>query len=627
VLLAFMVISLVFMAVTTWAAPGNHFPKPLPAAGRVEVSSTDAGQVIIFPYFDLERDVDCLVYNIVNVTDYWVEGTLRFRDGKKSVDILDFSIILSPHDVFLFMAVGSGYFGKPGFYSADPNTLAYSHAFLKNVADYTPGAVFHTVPEGGDLSDPTVLKEAGIPFKIDRLVSLGFTEDEANELIKNGYIEFIVKGMIENKWMDYDLDGKPDYPSLLQAAIHDSMDVNLNGVADWIPGTGPQNVAHCFYPGFPIPGLFIDGNQACAPVNPVFGIVHYYDVNTFTGYGQNAFQLANWRTPPDQNYPCHWTDLGYQPAGAVNVISGVTNGLILHEDNLFNIGGENNPFNRPDWATPQGVTIAFGDDLDKDGRNNVEDVWGSVDEIEQALYNIMDPWVGGLFFSATVGDIDTMTRAVLTFPTKYFHYNLPLLYCHDGRATWASLLNFPLRRTSSSDYNINVAGGLHWFFNPYPPQPGTAPPSVLTKATRSQDIDVSWMKIFDTFENPITGVSPIIPEPLPKEAGMYDIGPGAEYFDTGNIGIGWWALNEFTLAGGDVYADDNSTDEVWPIGFISFDTVSGGYITGRMTTDLVRFAEDPFVCGGGGGGGTPPPPPPPPPGTPPCWPWCGGVTP
>ncbi|RKY41976.1 MAG: hypothetical protein DRP81_08000 [Candidatus Omnitrophota bacterium] len=618
-LLAFMVISLVFMGVTTWAVPPNL---NAPVQARVEISNTDSGQVVIFPYYDVERDVECLIYNIVNTTPYWLQGHLRFREGKKSIEVLDFDIILSPHDVFLFMALGEGYFGKPGFYSADSNTLAYSSERLRGVKEFTSGAVFCVVdPATGAcvsedpnrLADPNEPKVAGIPFKLDRLKAVGFSEDDAKELIKRGYVEFVVEGMIEDDWMDYDDDDKPDYPTLLQAAIRDSRDINLWGVADWRPLTGPQNVAHCFYPGFPIPGLTIGGNQAYAPVNPVFGIVHYYDVTAFTGYGQNAFQLVNWRTPPDPElYPCHWIDLGYQPADAVNVISGITNGLILHEDNLFNISAQTNlanPFYRPDWTTTTGTTIAFGDDLDINAAaGNIEDVWGSVDEIETALYNAMDPWIGGLFFSAEIGGLQTMTEVNLTFITKYYHFNTDLLYDHSNRCgtwtySWRNPSDRAIGRCISRNQTVHYNG----------------------VSLANQEIDIQKMKIFDTFENPLVGVSPIQPPPLDKEAGLYQIGVDADYFDTGTKDIGWWGLNGFYLQTF-VYANlstefegDNETDELWPIGFNMFETSAGGVATGRMTTDLVRFAEDPWAEGEGGGEI-----PPPPPGGPWCWPWCGG---
>jgi len=490
--------------------------------------------------------------------------------------------------------------------------LAYSSQMLRNVSEFTTGAQFCVVdPTTGAcvsedpnrLADPNEPKVAGIPFKLDRLKAVGFNEDDAKELIKRGYIEFIVEGMIEDDWMDYDHDGRPDYPTLLQAAIRDSRGINLNGIADWRQGAGPQNVEHCFYPGFPIPGLTIGGNQAYAPVNPVFGIVHYYDVNAFTGYGQNAFQLVNWRTPPDEGYPCHWIDLGYQPAGATNVISGITNGLILHEDNLFSISQNanlRNPFYRPDWTTTTGTTIAFGDDLDPyTGSLPIEDVWGSVDEIETALYNAMDPWIGGLFFSADIAGLQTMTEVVLTFITKYYHFHTNLLFDHTNRCgdwTFGAMTPAGLvctARNLTSNYNgLSIAG---------------------------QEIDIMKMKIFDTFENPLMGVSPIVPPPIDKEAGLYQVGKGADYFDTGTKEIGWWGLNGFYLQT-DIYAGDNETDEIWPIGFNMFETSAGGVPTGRMTTDLVRFAEDPWA----GEGGETPPPPPPPAGGPWCWPWCGG---
>jgi hypothetical protein len=53
--------------------------------------------------------------SIENTTDSWVAAHVRLRTGRYSVEVIDFPILLSPHDVFWFQfeAVPSGVVGVP----------------------------------------------------------------------------------------------------------------------------------------------------------------------------------------------------------------------------------------------------------------------------------------------------------------------------------------------------------------------------------------------------------------------------------------------------------------------------------------------------------------------------------
>jgi len=585
-LLAFMVISLVFMGMSN----GAH--------AQVYVSNTDAGQVIIFPYYDVTKDANCVAYSIVNTSCMWIQGHLVFREAKKSIEVLDMDVILSPHDVFVFYVVPNVYGGQPGMYSPDPNTLAYSCEFFKNVSTWGEGAF--VTDESGDLCDPEIAKHVGVAFKTVRLEAVGFDKDAAAEMIKKGYIEFVVEGAIEDAWMDFNGDHVNDFVSLNEAVRYDNMGVGKQvGQSDPCDAPGNTDVDHCAFPGFSVSSMDTC-REISTPTNPVFGTIHYVDLSTFTGYGQNAFQLACWRVPDDG---AHHIDDGYIPPD-LTVPSGLTRGLLLHDDWLLGASDETegNPFFRPDWATTRGPTIAFGNDYDDYAVGDtfqtlLYDVWGSVNEIENALVNAKAPALLGRFISYQALDVvgSTVTQAQFTFPTKYFHFYTQLLYDHvDPVGTgptfgsWTVVNGMPSSvvdkdRTKTSDYNVNAASA---------------------SALAMQDIDCSVL-VYDTKENIPAGVSPIQPPPLDHEAGLYDVGPQAEFINTGNVEEGWFGVYAFELQV-DADADGNCDNETWPVGFIMY---SAGD-TGQLTTNWIRgyqgcgegfLGEQP---GGGQEGGT-----------------------
>ena len=73
------------------------------AAQAVSVSPTGQGQVLIYPYYTVNGAAG-FEYNtllsVVNSTDSTKAVKIRFREGKASVEVLDFNIFLSPKDVW-----------------------------------------------------------------------------------------------------------------------------------------------------------------------------------------------------------------------------------------------------------------------------------------------------------------------------------------------------------------------------------------------------------------------------------------------------------------------------------------------------------------------------------------------
>jgi hypothetical protein len=73
-------------------------------AQAVNVSADGLGQVLIYPYYTVRNDSNGNAYNtlmsVVNTTSSTKAVKVRFREGKNSLEVLDFNVFLSPFDVW-----------------------------------------------------------------------------------------------------------------------------------------------------------------------------------------------------------------------------------------------------------------------------------------------------------------------------------------------------------------------------------------------------------------------------------------------------------------------------------------------------------------------------------------------
>jgi len=484
------------------------------------------GQVIIFPFYDVRNGTTGQYFSITNTSEKnWVQGHIRFRSGKYSVEVLDFDVILSPNDVFTFWILddvdGNG---NPGFLSVDGDTLKNSKAFLGSYYDSATGS-------------------ASIPFMISRLEAVGVSSDDALEQAKYGYVEFIPEGAVEDKFMDANGDDVADYSSLLAAVIADYKD---------------NSIDHAWYPD-----------------NVFMGHEWFVDFTTLAGYAINAQPIQDFRS--DKNDVAR-LDNGYQPSSNNKNIKSGMNGLILHEEIGTN-PNEGNPFYRPDWTTTYGPTLAFGDAVqavDDSGngltRNNmpIPTAWGSIAEVEFMGKNYVEngiPWMARwMDFSGTIN-----TYAILTFPTKYFHFFTDLLFDPTNNTTYTH--GAGKNRIQDADYKVNV-----------------------NKA--NFDIDYELMA-YDTQENTYTPGGTISPlrggerKVLKDEVNYVSVGKDKDmdtHFDT----EGWIAVSNFNLPGGKTLDEDDNTTFIPPTGFVVQEI--SGY--GQFSEDWVFKCPWDNVVGG-----------------------------
>ena len=155
------------------------------------MSGETAGTSLLFTYYDLRSaasgglGVTDNYFTVTNTaTDKWVQAHVRVRTGAKSIELLDFDILMSPTDTFTFDLYEDN--GATVFASCDTKTLIDS--------GFTPN--FDRNLDGTD--DCYVLDSNTFPQMISLIAVCLPDIDEAEQLAqtKKGYVEVIGEGVI-----------------------------------------------------------------------------------------------------------------------------------------------------------------------------------------------------------------------------------------------------------------------------------------------------------------------------------------------------------------------------------------------------------------------------------------------
>jgi hypothetical protein len=85
------------------------------------VAANNLGQALIYPYFTVRGGWRTFIH-VTNTSDQTVANRVRFRAAKDSEDVLDFVLVLSPHD--MWTAVVEERDGKPGVRATDNSCTA-----------------------------------------------------------------------------------------------------------------------------------------------------------------------------------------------------------------------------------------------------------------------------------------------------------------------------------------------------------------------------------------------------------------------------------------------------------------------------------------------------------------------
>jgi hypothetical protein len=174
----------VMALVIGFSAPGANAAQGMP------------GSALIYTYYDVRAQVNGGLgvndnyFTLTNTSSNWVQAHVRVRTGDKSVELLDFDIMLSPKDVFTFTLTADAL--GIAFVSLDKETILHTKML----------APFLTDIDGDGTTDGILLStDPQSPFFSANLTSLievcqVKTQAEAALLTKKGYVEVIEEGTV-----------------------------------------------------------------------------------------------------------------------------------------------------------------------------------------------------------------------------------------------------------------------------------------------------------------------------------------------------------------------------------------------------------------------------------------------
>ena len=256
-------------------------PQKARAIIAIEPTGETPGDVAIFPFYDVSADTKYNYFYLVNTVNYYLQIHMRFRTMECSVECLDFDIIMSPYDVFVFWVMPDIDGLGPGFYSDDSNTIDYSGLMP---ADWKSG-------------NPTIAKA---PFDNSRLLDLHVSEDDTSDMLKKGYVVAIVEGLIDKAFWSK----CGPFKSLLAAAkmdIADSCvwDSNINQRGPWwVLDPKLDNVGKAAYTSCSNTCVFsgyTDERRLLCYSTLIYGNEYFLDLSNLSGYGVNAATLVGAR--------------------------------------------------------------------------------------------------------------------------------------------------------------------------------------------------------------------------------------------------------------------------------------------------------------------------------------------
>ena len=249
----------------------------------IEPTGETPGDVAIFPFYDVSSDTKYNYFYLVNTVNYWIQMHIRFRTMECSIECLDFDVIMSPYDVFVFWVFPDIDGLGPGFYSDDSNTIDYSGL----------------MPAAWKSGSPTIAKA---PFDDSRLLDLHISQADTVNMLKKGYVEAIVEGLIDpGFWSKCG-----PFKSLLAAAKMDIADScgwdqghggPWSGFATSANHTSLDHVGKAGYCGSSTTcfnSTAADGIDICKGTL-VYGNEYFLDFSNLTGYGVNAATIAGFR--------------------------------------------------------------------------------------------------------------------------------------------------------------------------------------------------------------------------------------------------------------------------------------------------------------------------------------------
>jgi len=214
-------------------------------ANAVSLNPNGLGQVLIYPYYTVNKDQDTLI-SIANGSDTGKAITIFVMEGYNGRSVLQFNLVLSPRDVWTASITASGLDDAP--------VLRTSDTSCTDPAIPAEGVAFRSAAYDGSAGDPPG-QDAG-PQTLART--------------REGYIAVFARG---------DVDPASD---LAQATTH---------VQNGTPGGGVPPGCRTVTDGMISEGVV-------TPTNGLYGSGTIIDVGVGTFFGYNATALANYTDIP-----------------------------------------------------------------------------------------------------------------------------------------------------------------------------------------------------------------------------------------------------------------------------------------------------------------------------------------
>lgn len=298
---------------------------------HITLTPNGKGDALLFPVLNGNFENH---FAILNDSDYWIQGHIRFRGDATSGELLDFDVILSPHDVMEFRIAdvdGDGFWELDQ--SLDPKNFRYT-GVLKNCQS-----------EDGNVQVQNCMDQSSLLIPP---VGGSMTQAAVNYHRQWGYIEFIGEGILNGMTHNIMEDLiNPIYAGQLayrgQRRVGNELGTHL---WSW---TDADRARH-------------GDDKGASDVPDVLSGVAFVTISgTSHGLSYNAEALMNFRTP----FNPHRID-NYPPNQAV----------ILHDENPTGSVSGTSPFGDYVYGFPFDATGARGDDRRDEVRLRFSNTWG-----------------------------------------------------------------------------------------------------------------------------------------------------------------------------------------------------------------------------------------------------------
>lgn len=479
----------------------------------IELESNGRGDALIFPVYEGRIQN---YFTVMNSDNRWIQAHVRFRGAGWTTEMLDFDIILSPGDVWVFRLAdidGDGYWEIDQ--SLDPQNFAWA-GMQQNCQNESTGATMENCIDQNPLLIPPTNNT--------------ITEEILEHQRHVGYIEVIGEGV----FLD---NGRNPTHSLMQRLADNAGQMSDEGQREVSSPSGAKGVSlwswvdaqNATYDGVNIPTNYHLTRTAMDVGNALSGTA-FLTLGGSTGLSYNAEALVNFRTSMNahrvDNYDVDTAVIIHDensvgPAGGDGPgVSAIARSVISpYGDYVYGfdpeVPNEDNAMeSRISFNNTWGPTMADGDDhaltlLPYDAVFG-DDSWdinftrlNSVAEVEEAIFRDGQSFSSFYFHNGSFAN-DGMSLSswyFVAFPTKFYYGESPNYY---GTTSLRGSGGYTQRAaTSLLSLGKPVAIEL-WDINENPATASVAdcptspclPGEVVTPALGQEltNFDISWVK-------------------------------------------------------------------------------------------------------------------------------------